>query len=81
MLHSAMHSTFIKLPRVVKIFILSILEWPFYTGLLYNKSNINLTVSSALTVCLTTAFFGFAVCAINFYRMSTVSLHGGSHGN
>ena len=25
-------STFIKLPIVIKIFVVSILEWPFYTG-------------------------------------------------
>ena len=33
--HSAMLSTFIKLhvPVVIKAFILSIFEWPFYTGL------------------------------------------------
>ena len=30
--HSAILSTFIKLPIVIKIFILSIFEWPFYTG-------------------------------------------------
>ena len=30
--HSAILSTFIKLPFVIKIFVLSILEWPFYTG-------------------------------------------------
>ena len=30
--HSAIHSTFIKLPFVIKIFVLSIFEWPFYTG-------------------------------------------------
>ena len=30
--HSAMLSTFIKLPFVITIFILSIFEWPFYTG-------------------------------------------------
>ena len=30
--HSAIHSTFIKLPFVIKIFALSIFEWPFYTG-------------------------------------------------
>ena len=30
--HSAMLSTFIKLPFVIKIFVLSIFEWPFYTG-------------------------------------------------
>ena len=31
--HSAILLTFIKLPFVVKIFILSILEWPLNTGL------------------------------------------------
>ena len=30
--HSAILLTFIKLPFVIKIFILSIFEWPFYTG-------------------------------------------------
>ena len=30
--HSAIRSTFIKLPVVVYIFILSIFDWPFYTG-------------------------------------------------
>ena len=30
--HSAIFSTFIKLPSVIKTFFLSILEWPFYTG-------------------------------------------------
>ena len=30
--HSAILSTFIKLPFVSKVFVLSILEWPFYTG-------------------------------------------------
>ena len=28
---SAIHSTLIKLPIVIKIFVLSIFEWPFYT--------------------------------------------------
>ena len=31
--HSAILSTFIKLPFVIKIFVLSIFGWPFYTGL------------------------------------------------
>ena len=31
-MHSAILSTFIKLPFVIKIFILSIFEWQFYTG-------------------------------------------------
>ena len=30
--HSAILWTFIKLPFVIKIFVLSIFEWPFYTG-------------------------------------------------
>ena len=30
--HSAILSTFIKVPIVIKIFVLSIFEWPFYTG-------------------------------------------------
>ena len=30
--HSAILLTFVKLPFVIKIFVLSIFEWPFYTG-------------------------------------------------
>ena len=30
--HSAILSTFLRQPFVIKIFILSIFEWPFYTG-------------------------------------------------
>ena len=30
--HSAILSTFIKLPFFIKIFVFSIFEWPFYTG-------------------------------------------------
>ena len=30
--HSAILSTFIKLPFVIKIFVLSIFEWLYYTG-------------------------------------------------
>ena len=30
--HSAILSTFIKLPFGIKIFVLPIFEWPFYTG-------------------------------------------------
>ena len=30
--HSAILSTFIKLPFVIKIFVLSVFEWPFKTG-------------------------------------------------
>ena len=30
--HSTIRSTFFKLAFVIKIFVLSIFEWPFYTG-------------------------------------------------
>ena len=33
--HSAILSTFIKLPFVINVFVLSIFEWLFYIGLLY----------------------------------------------
>ena len=35
--HSAILWTFIKLPFVLKIFVLSIFEWPFYTGFTVDK--------------------------------------------
>ena len=34
--HSALLLTFIKLPFVIKTFVLSIFEWPFYTGFTVN---------------------------------------------
>ena len=33
-----MLSTFMKLPFVIKVFVLSILEWPFYTGFTVHAS-------------------------------------------
>ena len=41
--HSAILWTFIRLPFVIKVFLLSIFEWPFYTGFtvsLYSKTAI-----------------------------------------
>ena len=32
--------TFIKLPFAIKIFVLSIFEWPFYTGFTVNLQNL-----------------------------------------
>ena len=37
--HSAMLLTFIKLSFVIKIFVLSIFEWPFYTGFTAHSTN------------------------------------------
>ena len=40
--HSAILSTFIKLPFVIKIFVLSIFEWPLKSGLtVFNIVQIN----------------------------------------
>ena len=47
--HSAILSTFIKQPFVIKIFVLSIFEWPFYAGFffisnkMYRVETLNLT--------------------------------------
>ena len=35
--HSAILSTFVKLPFVIMIFALSIFEWPFHTGFTVNS--------------------------------------------
>ena len=35
--HSAILSTFIKLLFVIKILVLSIFEWPFYTGFIVSS--------------------------------------------
>ena len=50
--HSAILSTFIKLPFVIKIFVLSIFEWPFYTGftviallIRFKHENFNMTIN------------------------------------
>ena len=36
--HSAILSTFIKLPFVIKMFVMSIFEWLFYTGFTVHNS-------------------------------------------
>ena len=51
--HSALLLTCIKLPFVIKMFVLSIIEWPFYTGFtvcgFYTK---NIKLQSRLDVAL-----------------------------
>ena len=42
--HSAILLTFIKLPFVIKIFVLSNFEWPFYTGFTVYNSFIKLSL-------------------------------------
>ena len=55
--HSAICSAFIKLPFVIKFFVLSILEWLFYTGfttytskrMVFDKSIISVTHEGVFT--------------------------------
>ena len=42
--HSAILSTFIKLPVVIKIFVLSIFEWPFNTSFTVKEENFDLSI-------------------------------------
>ena len=44
--HSAILSTFMKLPFVIKIFILSIFEWPFYTGFTVHENLVLIALES-----------------------------------
>ena len=55
--HSVILSTFIKLPVVFKIFVLSIFEWPFYTGFTvlitfkkHHYSNVHLQLPSGARI-------------------------------
>ena len=53
--HSAKRSTFIKLPFVIKTFVLYIFEWLFYTGFtVYDKKyrqDIRVMITTLKTVC------------------------------
>ena len=60
MLHSAIFSTFIKLPFVIKIFGLSIFEWPFYPGF---------TVSSIEKQCRSRSTGSRSECAVFFMSL------------
>ena len=48
--HSAIRSTFIKLPFFIKIFVLSIFERPFYTGFTVYVSCSDLVFDEVLSV-------------------------------
>ena len=43
--HSVILLTFIKLPFVIKIFVLSIFEWPYYTGFTVVAKKVIVTIS------------------------------------
>ena len=48
--HSAILLTFIKLPLVIKIYVLSIYEWPFYTGFTVYILNVKLRLFSMSSI-------------------------------
>ena len=50
--HSAILLTFIKLPFIIKIFILSIFEWPFYTGFTVNYQSSHFVKNGLVTKSL-----------------------------
>ena len=50
--HSAILSTFIKLPFAIKIFVLSIFEWPFYTGFTVKEFLSHTYLPFLLTLCI-----------------------------
>ena len=47
-MHSAILSAFIKLPFIIKIFVLSIFEWVFYTG--FTVYNLYIKISPSLKI-------------------------------
>ena len=80
--HSAILSTFIKLPAVIKAFILSTFEWPFYTGFNVFADN-HLSTSTKIPVVTKVVvlsvfewpfYTGFNVFADNPLLTSTVKL-------
>ena len=50
--HSAILLTFIKLQFVIMIFVLSIFEWPFYTGFSVNHSLIVISLGDNIFISL-----------------------------
>ena len=58
--HSAILFTFIKLPVVIKTFVLSIFEWPFYTGFTVSsrsKQHIHAdTIYTYISKCMTASY-------------------------
>ena len=61
--HSAILLTFIKLPFVTKIFVLSSFEWPFYTGFTVLLLCLQMFGSVASILDLTSASTGLLDCS------------------
>ena len=55
--HSTILLTFIKLPFVIRTFVLSIFEWPFYTGFTVLPTILETMLFSLVSVILVTPKF------------------------
>ena len=73
--HSAILLTFIKLPFVIKIFVLSILEWPFFTGFTVYLSKGSMTF---IKLPFVIKIFVLSILEWPFYTGFTVYLSKGS---
>ena len=73
--HSAIHLTFIKLQFVIKIFVLSILEWPFYTG--FTVYLLDLFVSGCSLASQALGLVGLLFCG---FMSRTMGWGGGGGG-
>ena len=64
--HSAILSTFIKLPFVIKIFVFSIFEWPLKTGFTVSITFLNIVVISCqqIKAPLTHTLVDSVVCTL-----------------
>ena len=91
--HSAILSTFIKLPFVIKIIILSMFDWPFYACftvvfyfctcayLLFNMSHVNKRlVIKSYTFVPVCAYLLFNMSLVNKCHMSVPLVHAASGG-
>ena len=67
MQHSAILSTFIKLPFAIKIFVLSNFEWPFYTGFTVLKNAC--MINNQLISCLFTMY----LCDLNGIKVIVIA--------
>ena len=74
--HSAILLTFIKLPFVIKIIVLSIFEWPFYTGFTVNCSKIVTLTFITLKLLSHADFDHFSHSSLNYKSKSHVFIPG-----
>ena len=69
--HSAILSSFIKLLFVIRIFVLSIFEWPFYTGFMQSLVKIKLSQNDEITLSFT---YRDKSCPIHDFLMCQIYL-------